>query len=135
MDGGGIDGEDSNFLGFEVLHSGASFCDQSTVQNLLAVSDLIDTNGISNQFTDTNRPELHPSHDIRRVGTQDALYCGRCAKWSAGLLSFNKFTQICHGSTPKSSSFQLRLLECGVIPNAGAKIPSHCKKRFTHRRR
>ncbi len=98
------------------------------VNNLLIINNLIDSEGFDDNIEYETRPNIHDSHDIKRVGTQDAIYCARCSTWSSGK-SLSHFALPCIGTIPTSSAFQLRLLQCGVVPTAGARIPLHCKKK------
>jgi hypothetical protein len=75
----------------------------------------------------------HSSHRIVALhGNSDTIYCKRCSSW-ASKAKLRLLASPCQGIRGNHST--LRLLECGVLPIAGATVPSHLKKRHGRRAR
>ena len=79
----------------------------------------------------------HQSHRIVALNGQGStIFCKRCGHWSSKS-KLRLLAQECPGLQTGMRS-TLRLLECGVVPAHGAKLPSHLKKvhtRFGRRRK
>ena len=70
----------------------------------------------------------HSSHRILALhGNSDTIFCKNCSCW-ASKAKLRLLATPCQGIRVGSKS-TLRLLECGVLPIAGAKLPTHLKKR------
>ena len=68
-----------------------------------------------------------PSHRIVALhGQSDTIFCKRCGWWSARA-KLRLLATPCQGLKDGDRS-SLRLLECGVMPSPGAKVPQHFKK-------
>ena len=101
--------------------------------NIEAVSSMLDSpvqtevaqvgeemQGADFQKEDTCK--LHPTHKVLTVGQTDAIYCTRCAAYSSRA-NLKKLNEPCQGEVPKSSSRNYRLLQLGLLPGPGVKIP------------
>jgi hypothetical protein len=76
----------------------------------------------------------HSSHRIVALhGNSDTIFCKNCSCW-ASKVKLRLLATPCQGIRVGSKS-TLRLLECGVLPIAGAKLPAHLKKRHGRRGR
>ena len=99
--------------------------------NIEAVNGMLDKFGhqdASVMLCDVNdRP--HQSHRLCKVGSIEAIYCTRCAGY-ASKSSLRLLSNECRGSVPKSSSRNFRLLQLGILPKEGARVPpAQSKKR------
>ena len=56
------------------------------------------------------------------------LYCDRCGAWYTGG-PVKILEEKCKGTVPQSRAFQHRILQLGMVPRPGARIPAHCKRR------
>ena len=69
----------------------------------------------------------HSQHKtVARHGPSDTIYCKRCGWWSAKA-KLRLLATPCQGLKEGNRS-SLRLLECGVMRNPGAKVPPQFKK-------
>ena len=76
----------------------------------------------------------HSSHRILALhGNSDTIFCKNCSCW-ASKAKLKLLAIPCQGIKVGSKS-TLRLLECGVLPIAGAKLPTHLKKRHVRKGR
>ena len=102
----------------------------TTRQRIGVANDLIDRFDHSDevQVNHSIVDAVHFSHNILHVhGHPNAFYCDRCGAWSVGG-SLRNLSEVCVGLVVQAHKFQLRLLQCGVIPTPGAKIPAHARK-------
>ncbi len=70
----------------------------------------------------------HPSHDMTKPADADILYCRICGSWSRGR-RVRGLAEACRGSTCNKGN--LRLLEFGIAPVKGARLPPQFKKAGT----
>ena len=74
---------------------------------------------------------IHPTHLIKRVhGDTEAIFCERCAGWTSGGSQLCVLRNPCPGVVPKERGFRHRLLQMGVVPRNGAKMPSMGRQRW-----
>jgi hypothetical protein len=76
---------------------------------------------------------IHSSHSLMAVHGQEAVYCSACGGWAAEgrpLRDDRLLAQPCRGFALRNSAAQKRLLECGIIPKKGAKLPPQMRKRL-----
>ena len=68
----------------------------------------------------------HPTHRIVELhGDATTIYCKQCSAWSSRI-ALRSLSAPCHGLL-KGGKSQLRLLQCGVRPGPGAKLPAHLR--------
>ncbi len=70
-------------------------------------------------------PDLHASHDIRKAVNLNVVYCNVCGAWTSGIRG-RKLVEPCEGRCKHPTS--LRLLQVGVYPAAGAKLPPQLRQ-------
>ena len=70
---------------------------------------------------------LHPSHDLKQMRKHAITFRNTCSHW-AWHNKHSKLTKRCE-PLKRGNQCVLRLLQCGVVPCKGAKIPSAFKKR------
>ena len=64
----------------------------------------------------------HPSHWISTLaGNQRAIWCKACGSWSIST-NLKGLSNICKG-LHRGRNSTLRLLQCGILPVAGARLP------------
>ena len=78
------------------------------------------------ELMDSQPWHIHASHEMKKIGDTDILYCNLCGRWLADGKE-RKFVAPCQGLR-KSNTSQLRLLQCGVRPGPGARIPASMRK-------
>ena len=105
-----------------------------THANIEAVDDLIDNQGTVDMANEQDngvkgadsqredKCELHPTHRTARVGQLDAIYCTKCAAYTSRI-RLKKLHEPCEGQVAKSSSRNYRLLQLGLLPGPGVRIP------------
>ena len=103
-------------------------------KNVMRANELVDKFGQKNLEYDRCAGEgIHESHTIKQVHDHPhAFFCDKCGAWSIGK-SLRGLSAVCSGSIAKCRVFQHRLLQCGVIPTPGARIPQHARKRARQR--
>ena len=75
----------------------------------------------------TPMPVPHLSHDITDLANSATIiFCRRCCAWSQRT-KLRALRGECGGLVTDGNKNNLRLLECGVAPYKGAKIPLHLK--------
>ena len=72
------------------------------------------------QGADPSKP--HESHKVIKVGQLEAIYCTRCAAY-ASRANLKKLSGECKGEVPLSSKRNMRLLQLGILPGKGVRIP------------
>ena len=102
-----------------------------TAQNFVArniglASDAVHLDGVTAQ-ADFQDEIPHASHRMMVMQGGGATYCNVCARFSAGLQPLRKLLDECPYGIG-AYAHQLRLLECGVIPVRGARIPPHARR-------
>jgi hypothetical protein len=70
-------------------------------------------------------PNLHASHDIRKAVNLNVVFCNVCGAWSSGIRG-RKLVEPCEGRCKHPTS--LRLLQVGVYPSAGARLPPQLRQ-------
>jgi len=65
---------------------------------------------------------VHPTHRVLKVGQTGAIYCTRCAAYSSRQ-HLKKLRNPCKGEVLKSSGRNFRLLQLGLLPGLGVRIP------------
>ena len=76
----------------------------------------------------------HPSHHINSLSRQfDIIYCRNCSAWSKND-KLKALGDPCQGLL-KGNRAQMRLLEEGIIPLAGVRMPAHLRKNYARGRR
>ncbi len=102
---------------------------RQTQQYAGSLSELAEARGDSStQEVDwTFASRIHDSHNIKVVGgNQEAFYCHHCSCWNAGG-PLRKLKEPCQGFVSKTSQAQHKMLQSGIIPWRGARIPYHRK--------
>ena len=94
------------------------------------VASISDEKGQQELVYDWDRADkIHMSHNLKTVGTHShAVYCSRCGAWNKGG-PLKALKKECSGIIADARTFQHRLLQCGVVPCKGSKIPSQGRKR------
>ena len=76
----------------------------------------------------------HPSHDIQTLSSRmNIVYCRRCSTWSKNV-KLKALARTCEG-LKEGNKGQLRLLQLGIVPLPGAKVPVHLRRIFARGRR
>ena len=76
----------------------------------------------------------HPSHDIQTLASEtNIIWCRRCVAWSKNV-KLKALAKPCHGLLDGSKT-QLRLLQVGLVPRAGVRMPKHLSKTYARGRR
>ena len=76
----------------------------------------------------------HASHDIASLHNHPGIiWCRRCAAWSKNV-KLKALGSICQGLKDGNRT-QLRLLQCGIAPYAGVRMPRHLSRVFERGRR
>ncbi len=89
-----------------------------------AIRDEVDLNGWDANVSAGNGPQLHPSHSIQKSPGIEVIYCGGCGAWTRGTRS-KGLSRPCKGRSGRNSD--IRLLQVGVCPGRGARIPNELK--------
>ena len=92
--------------------------------------DILDRHGPGSDIVYDDAPaSIHESHSMKSVSElAEAIYCARCGVWTSGK-ALKTLTNPCSGVVAEACIFQHRLLELGIIPRPGARIPAHARKR------
>ena len=76
----------------------------------------------------------HLSHEIATLPNHDGIiWCRRCSSWSRNV-KLKALGRVCEGLKDGNRA-QLRLLQVGIAPYAGVRMPRHLARRFERRRR
>ena len=76
----------------------------------------------------------HPSHSIQSLSRQfDIIYCRNCSAWSKND-KLKALGSPCQG-LKEGNRAQMRLLEEGIIPLAGVRMPAHLRLNYARGRR
>ena len=71
----------------------------------------------------------HVTHELRHVANGEApiIFCSICGKWAAN----NDHSKLAAPCEPikRGTRHNLRLLQFGIVPKKGAKLPSNVKER------
>ena len=71
----------------------------------------------------------HPSHDIATLAGNDGIiWCRRCSSWSKNT-KLKCLAKLCEG-LKDSNKAQLRLLQVGIAPYAGVRMPKYLSRTF-----
>ena len=75
----------------------------------------------------------HTHHITTLVGNQGVIWCKGCGCWSLSVY-LKGLAKTCDGASAKRYS-TIRLLQCGIMPIAGARLPTNelMKRRKTNR--
>ena len=65
---------------------------------------------------------IHASHTLSTHGNDGVVYCVKCAAWCANS-TIRKLRHLCTGRILEGSAHAFRLLQLGVMPMKGARIP------------
>ena len=101
-------------------------------KNVSRANELVDRFGVqvTVQATYSTIDQVHVSHDVKTVHNQpQAFFCDRCGAWSVGASLRSGLSSVCRGQVDQARKHQHRLLQCGVIPTPGARIPDNARKR------
>ena len=103
---------------------------RTLARNTGAIHNLIDKFRTGDEPYDFSRTDrIDPSHLIKEVMLEPgALYCDRCGAYNTGG-NLRTLAFACEGIVNKSRKTQHRLLQCGLLPKQGQRIPKHAKKR------
>ena len=102
--------------------------------NSRRIVDIIGRHGWGDCSYEHRRTDnIHVSHDIKPIKNDSyGVYCDRCgALYTGGPLK--KLQEECPCRIQKARSFQHRLLQLGIVPHKGAKVPQHNGKKWTRR--
>ena len=93
-----------------------------------------DDDGIAENFEEVPKHQVpHPSHHISYMANSEVIFCRACACWSLRS-RLRGLEERCTGLKEGSAS-TLRLLQCGVQPAPGARLPPRCRKRRARKSR
>ena len=71
---------------------------------------------------------IHASHTLQKVHSHpEALYCTRCGAYNNGG-PLRTLKAKCSGVLAPAHAAQHRLLECGIMPAPGARLPNSSRK-------
>ena len=100
-------------------------------RNLATISEMVDKHGLGEEmsYDHTVSDQIHKSHDIKPIRDNvNAVYCIRCGAWSSGA-HIKALRATCEGIVRPARAFQHRLLQLGITPVAGARIPTNARKK------
>ena len=76
----------------------------------------------------------HPSHDIQTLPShKDVIYCRRCSSWSMNV-KLKALAKPREGLKVGNKG-QLRLLQLGIVPLPGVRVPGHLRRIYARGRR
>jgi len=76
----------------------------------------------------------HPSHDIQTLPShKEVIYCRRCSSWSMNI-KLKALARPCEGLKTGNKG-QLRLLQLGIVPLPGVRVPGHLRRIYARGRR
>ena len=76
----------------------------------------------------------HPSHDIQTLQShKNLIYCRRCSSWSMNV-KLKALARTCEG-LKEGNKGQLSLLQLGIVPLPGVKVPGHLRRIYARGRR
>ena len=98
-------------------------------------NDLFDNLDVAERsFVEARVNNPHPSHDIQTLASHvNIIYCRRCAAWSTNV-KLKAIASVCEGLKDGNKA-QLRLLQVGLVPLAGVRMPRHLSKAYARGRR
>ena len=104
-------------------------------KNRQLLNEMVDNHGMpglgddSSGYDYSTTDRIHRSHTLKpKRENPNALYCDRCGAWYIGG-PIEILKEECKGTVPQSRAFQHRILQLGMVPRPGARIPVHCKRR------
>ena len=87
---------------------------------------IVDEEGWGSDVEAAARPDIHSSHNIREARQIEAIFCKTCGAWMQKSRKPRKLAEVCRG--PSGRGHVIRLLELGIRPTGGARIPEELKK-------
>ena len=98
--------------------------------NLSLVNAQIDESGVdaAGGWNLQFEAAIHASHTLKKVHSHpEALYCTRCGAYNNGG-PLRTLKAKCSGVLAPAHASQHRLLECGIMPAPGARLPNSSRK-------
>ena len=91
---------------------------------LLSLNHVREEDGDSEYELPTPTQVPHHTHHITTLaGDQGVIWCKGCGCWSLSV-NLKGLAKVCDGASAKRYS-TIRLLQCGILPIAGARIPTN----------
>ena len=76
----------------------------------------------------------HPSHEFQTLPShKEVIYCRRCSSWSMNI-KLKALARPCEGLKTGNKG-QLRLLQLGIVPLPGVRVPGHLRRIYARGRR
>ena len=87
-----------------------------------SVSITMDREGTNTPCGEVEEMKPHSSHHLLKVGRIEAIFCKRCAAYATRTMLRNLRRQ-CSGTVAACSQRNYRLLQLGMLPGPGVRIP------------